>query len=205
MDDDHAAGAADVQLLKLVAQYLAENAAYRRLGDSATTDARGASSGHLFRLEQRITMTPAHTLDGVIAKARCVADGGPASPFVASLVRDILNLKGSPSASCFTPKGEGVMTEGELRAQMRLYAIELLTVNLSAMTCLMTPKPRELIAAVRKQMVDRARALTFPGLDDPAMSDLFAAELEAAVDRLVEMADGQISRVLQVRERKGRL
>jgi len=32
-------------------------------------------------------------------------------------------------------------------------------------------------------MIGRARELTFPGLDDPAMSDLFSAELESAVDR----------------------
>jgi hypothetical protein len=202
MDDGHAAPAADFELLRLVEQYLAENAAYRNLDNGATTDGRRASADHRFRLEQRIIMTPARTLDGVIAKARCVADNDPDSLLVASLVRDILKLKTLPSASWLASNGEAVMTEGELKAQMRLYAIELLTVNLSAMTCLMTPKPRELIAAVRQQMIGRARELTFPGLDDPAMSDLFSAELESAVDRLVEMADEQIGRVLQARKRK---
>jgi hypothetical protein len=202
MDDGHAAPAADFELFRLVEQYLAENAAYRRLDNSATTDGRRVSADHRFRLEQRIIMMPARTLDGVIAKARCVADNDPDSLLVASLVRDILKLRTLPSASWLTTNGEAAMTEGELKAQMRLYAIELLTVNLSAMTCLMTPKPRELIAAVRQQMIGRARELTFPGLDDPAMSDLFAAELESAVDRLVEMADEQIGRVLQARKRK---
>jgi hypothetical protein len=202
MDDGHAAPAADFELFRLVQQYLAENAAYRRLDNSATTDGRRVSADHRFRLEQRIIMMPARTLDGVIAKARCVADNDPDSLLVASLVRDILKLRTLPSASGLASNGEAAMTEGELKAQMRLYAIELLTVNLSAMTCLMTPKPRELIAAVRQQMIGRARELTFPGLDDPAMSDLFAAELESAVDRLVEMADEQIGRVLQARKRK---
>jgi hypothetical protein len=202
MDDGHAAPAADFELFRLVEQYLAENAAYRRLDNSATTDGRRVSADHRFRLEQRIIMMPARTLDGVIAKARCVADNDPDSLLVASLVRDILKLRTLPSASWLATNGEAAMTEGELKAQMRLYAIELLTVNLSAMTCLMTPKPRELIAAVRQQMIGRARELTFPGLDDPAMSDLFAAELESAVDRLVEMADEQIGRVLQARKRK---
>jgi hypothetical protein len=93
------------------------------------------------------------------------------------------------------------MTEEELRGQMRLYAVEILAVNLLAISCLMTPKPQELVAKVRQQMIDGARTHTFPGLDDPAMSDLLSAELESAADRLMEMASAQIDVVLQGRER----
>jgi hypothetical protein len=204
MNNDHAPPA-DFELLKLVAQHFAENAAYRNMGNSATIDARSAAAGrrfHLQRLEQRITMTSARTLDGVIAKARCVSGNDPVSPLVASLVRDILSLNGSSSATLLSQSRGEVMTVSELKAQMRLHAIELLAANLFAMTCLMTPKPRALISAVRQQMIGWAQTLTFPGFDDPAMSDLCVAELESAVDRVVEVADEQINRVLRTREIK---
>jgi hypothetical protein len=95
------------------------------------------------------------------------------------------------------------MNEDELKAEMRLYAVEFLTANLFAMFCLMTsPSPRETLATARRQMIDSARSQTFPGLDDPAQSDLFSAELESAVDRLMEMGNAQIDRVLQAREGK---
>jgi hypothetical protein len=75
-----------------------------------------------------------------------------------------------------------------------------LAVNLFAISCLTTRgDPAELAAKVRQQMVGGARSHTFPDLD-PAMSDLFSAELEGAVDRL--MATAQINVVLQARKKK---
>jgi hypothetical protein len=94
------------------------------------------------------------------------------------------------------------MIEDELKLQMRLYAVEILSVNLLAISLLQTGTPLELLAEIRQQMIDGAKTHVFPGLDDPAISDLFSAELEAAVDRLMEMASGQINAVLQDRKQQ---
>jgi hypothetical protein len=91
------------------------------------------------------------------------------------------------------------MNENELKFQMRLYATELLVVNVFATHCLMTPNPQQLAAQVRQQMIEGTRRQTFPELD-PAKSDLFSAELESAVDRLMEMANAQINVVLQAQK-----
>ena len=94
------------------------------------------------------------------------------------------------------------MSNDGLKAEMRLYALELLAADLFAMSCLMSSSPRETLARVRQQMIDGARSQTFPGLADPAKSDLFSAELESALDRLMEMVNAQIDAVLQAREGK---
>jgi hypothetical protein len=44
----------------------------------------------------------------------------------------------------------------------------------------------------------------FPEVEDPAMSDLLSAELEAAVDRLMEMATDQINLVLEALAEKAK-
>jgi hypothetical protein len=95
------------------------------------------------------------------------------------------------------------MDENELKLQMRLYAVEILAANLLAMSCLQSSlDPSNLIARLRQQIVEGARGHTFPGLEDPAMSDLYSAELEAAVDRLMEMATAQTNVVLQARQKR---
>jgi hypothetical protein len=50
-------------------------------------------------------------------------------------------------------------------------------------------------------MIAGARMHAFSGLD-PAMSDLASAELEDAVNRLMEMVSGQISEALQARQNR---
>jgi hypothetical protein len=78
-------------------------------------------------------------------------------------------------------------------------------VNLLATDVLLTPKsdPSALIAKMRERMI-AAAGKPFPEVDDPAMSDLLSAELEAAVDRLMEMASGQINRVLEALAEKAK-
>lgn len=92
------------------------------------------------------------------------------------------------------------MTQDELKNWMRIYAVEILTVNHFAVSCLANAPsdPQGLAARVGRQMIDGVRTLGFPGLD-PAMSDLASAELEDAVDRLMEMVSAQITVVLQAR------
>jgi hypothetical protein len=94
-------------------------------------------------------------------------------------------------------------TEHELKLQMRLYAVELLAAKMLAMSLLLQPEPdpSRRMAKIRQQMVHPAQPHTFPDLD-PAMSDLLSAELEAAVDRLMEMATVQIDQALQARKKK---
>lgn len=94
------------------------------------------------------------------------------------------------------------MTEEEIKLQMRLYAVEILAVNLLALSCLQAQDPHEAVARARRGMIDGARGHAFHGLEDAAMSDLFSAELETAADRLMEMVSGQIDQVLKSRKTK---
>jgi hypothetical protein len=95
------------------------------------------------------------------------------------------------------------MTENELRLQMRIYALEVLAVNLLSISCLASGlDPRSVLAQVKQQMLEGARRQTFPDLADPAMSDLASAELETAVEILMEMAKQQIDVVPKAREKK---
>jgi hypothetical protein len=98
--------------------------------------------------------------------------------------------------------GGETMTQDELSAEVRLYAIEGLLTNLLATQLLMTGVPQQLLATLRQQMIEGARLRAFPELGDAAMSDAAAAELEAAVDRLMEMGSAQIDQALQARQRK---
>jgi hypothetical protein len=97
------------------------------------------------------------------------------------------------------------MTTDEIKNWMRIYAVEILTVNQLAVSCLANAPsdPQGLLARIRQQMIDGARGHAFPGLD-AAMSDLASAELEDAVDRLMEMVSGQIAVVLEARKTRSR-
>jgi hypothetical protein len=83
--------------------------------------------------------------------------------------------------------------EEAIRAEMRLWALEVLVCNLFAVMCASDPAPLELFERTRDQMISGARQRTF-GDFDPAQSDLFSAELEAAVTRLMDMVGEQIRR-----------
>jgi len=97
------------------------------------------------------------------------------------------------------------MTEDEIKRETRLLALEILAVNLLATDVLLTPKsdPSALAAKIRERMI-AAAGKPFPEVDDPAMSDLLSAELEAAVDRLMEMATDQINLVLEALAEKAK-
>jgi hypothetical protein len=91
------------------------------------------------------------------------------------------------------------MNEKEIKAEMRLYVMEYLVASLFAMKCLENGpgRAREAFAQAQKQMTEGARQQTFSHLSDPALSDLYAAELEAAALRLSIMAGEQIDVVLR--------
>jgi hypothetical protein len=83
--------------------------------------------------------------------------------------------------------------EEAIRAEMRLWALEVLVCDLFAVMCASDPAPLELFERTRDQMISGARQRTF-GDFDAAQSDLFSAELEAAVTRLMDMVGEQIRR-----------
>jgi hypothetical protein len=82
------------------------------------------------------------------------------------------------------------MDESEIRSEMRLWALEVLSVNLLAMLCALDPKPDDLFEKIRAQIIDGARHRTFP--TDASTSDLLSAELEDAVTRMMGMANSQM-------------
>ena len=83
--------------------------------------------------------------------------------------------------------------EQAIRAEMRLWALEVLVTNLLAMVCTLDRDPAALLNQIRERMIEGAKSRTFPGYD-AAMSDLLSAELESAVARLMDMGTAQITR-----------
>jgi hypothetical protein len=77
-----------------------------------------------------------------------------------------------------------VSIEDDLKAEVRLYALETLVCLLYA-TLFANDPP--LLARLREKALERSRGQTFPSLD-PAMSDFVSAELEAAIDGLLARA-----------------
>jgi hypothetical protein len=84
-----------------------------------------------------------------------------------------------------------VEDERAIRAEMRLWALEVLVCNVVAVLLASDSAPQELLERTRRQMIEGARRRTFDGLD-AAQSDLFSAELEAAVTRLMDMVAEQM-------------
>jgi hypothetical protein len=79
------------------------------------------------------------------------------------------------------------MDEERIKLEARLYALERsVCILLAAIYRLTGAEGPALLEHSRQQTTEGARALTFPEFD-PAMSDLFAAEVEAATDRLLAM------------------
>ena len=78
------------------------------------------------------------------------------------------------------------MTEEEVRGEARLYALEWAVSQIWCVSLMATGIPRTFLKEIRGQALQGARSLTFPSVD-PAMSDLYASEIEVAIDRLLAM------------------
>jgi hypothetical protein len=78
------------------------------------------------------------------------------------------------------------VTENEIKAEVRLYALECVVSQLAVTMHAMAGSPFETFAAVQKQMLEGTRNRSFPDIS-PAESDLYSAELENAVGRLLDM------------------
>jgi hypothetical protein len=79
-----------------------------------------------------------------------------------------------------------------IKNEMRLYALECLVCQLYALVYQMVPPGASELT--QKAWIESARQQTFPGMDS-ALSDLFSAELEVALDRLVKIQDAYLERV----------
>lgn len=95
------------------------------------------------------------------------------------------------------------MTEDEIKAEMRLYILETLVSNVLAINCCAAEPsdPKGAFAKAKKQMLGAAQIQSFPQLGDPALSDLYAAELESAVARIASMVDEQIDLLVTARRK----
>jgi hypothetical protein len=82
------------------------------------------------------------------------------------------------------------MDEAAIKNEMRIWALEVLTCNLFTMLLMMDQNPSGLYQRIRDQMIEGTKQRTFAG--DAATSDLFSAELETAVTRLMDMTKEQM-------------
>jgi hypothetical protein len=55
-------------------------------------------------------------------------------------------------------------------------------------------QPSEITTKIHSAWLGGARNHAFPGVDDPAVSDLYSAEFEAAMQRLVEMQKSHLKK-----------
>jgi hypothetical protein len=94
---------------------------------------------------------------------------------------------------------EEKMTEQEIKDEMRLWALEVLVANAFSMLVALDEDPHSFFRLVKKQMIDGAKQRTFSGVD-AATSDLYSAELEGAVTRLMDMVSSQIAIGLKSRK-----
>lgn len=78
------------------------------------------------------------------------------------------------------------MTEAEFKAQVRLFAMESLIVQILTGICRSSKNMPSYYLGAREQAIIGTRAMTFPGTD-PAMSDHFSAEMELAVVRIWDL------------------
>jgi hypothetical protein len=76
------------------------------------------------------------------------------------------------------------MTEAEIKAEMRLWALECLVCQLGAIMFQLLPGNGAQLAL--QALLDGAKKNVFPGVH-PALSDHYAAEFESATQRLAKM------------------
>lgn len=81
-----------------------------------------------------------------------------------------------------------MLTEKEIRQEARLVALENMVMTLLAVIA-GTP---DRMAAISSGMLERMRRETFPGID-PALSDMIAAEIEAAHEALLTGAAEKVA------------
>lgn len=86
------------------------------------------------------------------------------------------------------------MNEKAFKNVVRLYALERIVSLLLAEHCVhgRPENPQEELTQLRKAVIEGAQKPALPSEFDPVVSDLFSAELEEAMDRLLGMAKQNI-------------
>lgn len=84
------------------------------------------------------------------------------------------------------------MSEEAIKNELRLFALE--SVVCQHLATVYQQMPREVFDAVQKQAIEGTRRQTFAGTD-AAHSDLFSAELEAAIRRLYGMMQSHLDKI----------
>jgi hypothetical protein len=83
-----------------------------------------------------------------------------------------------------------------IKDEMRLFALETITCQLWALV--LAERPADITTKIHSAWLGGAKNHAFPGVDDPAVSDLYSAEFEAAMQRLVEMQKSHLKKVGRV-------
>ncbi len=88
----------------------------------------------------------------------------------------------------------GIMDEQTIRREARLRAVENLTVILIGAACAQaSPRdPKGFLKQLRNWVADGAQKSTLPPGFDPALSDHYSAEVQEAMDRLLDQAKRQL-------------
>jgi hypothetical protein len=84
------------------------------------------------------------------------------------------------------------MTEDEVTAEMRLFALESISCQMWALT--FAQLPQGAFEKTRSTWMESARQQTFAGAD-AATSDLLSAELEIALERLAKMMKSHLKKI----------
>jgi hypothetical protein len=93
------------------------------------------------------------------------------------------------------------MNEQAIKVEMRLLVLELMVSSLLTALCLQVndADPSAALMTLTKTITEGARRQVFSHLKDPALSDLYSAEFEAAATQLTDRATSQISVILKSR------
>ncbi len=83
------------------------------------------------------------------------------------------------------------MSDAEIKTQMRLWVLEAFACEIFSLWCVQQNEPGAVYVDLLQRMKNAAHERTF-GEFDPAMSDHLSAELEAAVDRLMDIQRRQL-------------
>jgi hypothetical protein len=79
-----------------------------------------------------------------------------------------------------------------VKAEMRLRALEVLVFDLLVTILANDAAPLDALKNKGEQMIRSTQMRTFSELSEAALSDLHSAELQSAVERLMEMAKTQM-------------
>jgi hypothetical protein len=83
------------------------------------------------------------------------------------------------------------MSQEAIQAEARIWTLEAFACELFSLWCSQQKTPGKIFVNLRRRMKTAARERTF-GEVHPAMSDHLSAELESAVDRLMEIGRRQL-------------